>query len=295
MPPIVHLVDASPYIFRAFHSLPKTIRDPSGRPVNAVYGFVGFLLRLFEEESPTHLGICFDGSLTTSFRNDLYAGYKAQREPPPPELVAQVDDSRELARLMGARTFSDDRFEADDLIATLARQALESGWKAVVVSSDKDLAQLVSEHVEWFDLARGVRFGPAEVVARFGVRPDQITDYIGLAGDSVDNIPGVRGVGPKSAVALLSRWDELEAVYAELDGVAELEIRGAKALRERLRAGRDDALLSKQLATVVEQVELSGSLDDLVIRSLDLGGLEAACGRLGFRTLSARIRTQLGG
>jgi len=289
----VHLVDASPYVFRAFHSLPATIVDSTGRPANAVYGFAGFLLRLLADERPSHLGVCFDGSLTTSFRNELYADYKAHRDPPPAELEAQVADCREMARLMGARTFVDQRFEADDLIATLVRRVLERGWKAVVVTSDKDLTQLVSDRVTLLDFAREVRLGPAEVAAKLGVRPDQVPDYLGLAGDSVDNIPGVRGVGPKSATALLARWDGLEGIYAEVDRVVELEIRGAKSLRDRLLAGREDALLSKRLATVVDTVTLDGSPTDLELRPPDEPALERLCSRLGFRTLPGRIRQQL--
>jgi len=258
----VHLIDASPYIFRAWFSLPE-MEDPAGRPVSAVRGFAEFLLRYLVEQAPTHVACTFDESLNTSFRNDLYPPYKAQRELPPKELEDQLVGCQRVARAVGVPTFVDDRYEADDLIATLLAPLAEQGHRGVVVTSDKDLAQLVTEDVEMYDFAKDVRFGPAEVREKFGVEPGQIPDYLGLAGDAVDNIPGVRGVGAKTAAALLGSFADLDELYAGLERVAEVGVRGARTLGAKLEAARDEALLSRTLATVSTEAPASATLDDL--------------------------------
>ncbi len=259
----IHLVDASPYIFRAFFSIPDKMVGRAGTPVNAVYGFTQFLIRLIDEEEVTHLGLAFDKSLTTSFRNDIYPDYKAQRALPPPDLEAQQDWCRDVGAALGAATYDDLRYEADDLIATLCHQLEPQGHEIVVVSSDKDLAQLVGDRVSLFDFAKSERYDAAAVVAKFGVRPDQIADYLGLAGDSVANIPGGAGVGKKPAVALLAELDSLDEIYEGLDDVSSLEIRGAKSLRRKLDEQRETALLSRRLATVATDAPVRADLGEL--------------------------------
>jgi len=292
-PATVHLVDASPYVFRAFFSLPDSIRDPEGRPVNAVYGFAGFLVKLVEIDAPSHLALAFDRSLTTSFRNDFYPGYKAGRELPPPALEAQIDDCLELGRAFGAACFIDERYEADDLIAALVDRLGERGHGAVIVTSDKDLAQLVSGRVALWDFARGERYGPAEVEAKFGVPPERIPDLLALAGDPVDSIPGVPGVGKKTAAALLGALGDLESVYRRLEEVPRLQIRGAASLAAKLAAHRETAFLSKRLATVAPEAPLAGweasDLDALAYRGADPALLDPLCERLGFGALRDRI------
>lgn len=285
-----HLVDASPYVFRAFFSVPTSLVGPDGAPVNAVHGFASFLLKLVDDEKPTHLAVAFDGSLTASFRNELYAPYKAQRELPPAELEAQYDACMEVARALGAHVAIDDRFEADDLIATWCQSLVRRGHGAVVVTSDKDLAQLVGERVELLDFARGERFDPAAVKARFGVRPDQIREFLGLAGDAVDNIPGVAGVGQKTAAALLAAFDDLDALYADLARVAELELRGARTLAAKLEAGRELAFLSRELATLSCKAPAKAGLRDLAFRGADPALVDPLFERLGFQRLRERIR-----
>ena len=238
-PDTVYLVDASPYVFRAYFSLPDSIRTPAGEPIHAAYGFASFLLKLIADEAPSHLAVAFDESLTTSFRNDLYPDYKAQRELPPAELEAQLGACRELADAFGAATFADAVYEADDIVATLAEQATAAGLPAVVVSGDKDLAQLVGDGVTLYDFAREERLGPAEVMERFGCRPEQVAELLALQGDAVDNIPGVPGVGKKTARALLAAFDDLDDLYARLDEVPDLALRGAAcAGRQARRAPR---------------------------------------------------------
>ena len=285
----VHLVDASPYVFRAYFALPDSITGPDGRPVNAVRGFADFLVRLVAEESPTHLGVAFDESLTTSFRNDFFPDYKAQRALPPPELEAQLEACREMAEALGAATYADERFEADDLIATLVAQLREAGHGAVVVSNDKDLAQLVSDDVAWLDFARGTRYTPAGVEEKFGVRPDQIADLLGLAGDSVDNIPGVKGVGKKTAVALLRALGNIEGIYELLDEVADLPIRGAGSVRTRLEADRENAFLSKRLATTSTDAPAPLDLEALRYTGPDVAALDPLLARLGLEGMRGRM------
>ncbi len=289
MPDTAFLVDASPYVFRAYFSLPDTMRSPDGSPVNAVYGFAGFLVKLLTEERPGHVGVAFDGSLTTSFRNDWYPQYKAQRELPPPELEAQLDACREVAEGLGLASWIDDRYEADDLIATAAEQVLAEGGACVVVSPDKDLAQLVGERVQLYDYARGTRLDPAGVQERFGVPPGLVADFLGLAGDAVDNIPGVRGVGPKTAAALLGALGDLDAVYADLDAVAALPIRGARGLAGKLAAERETAFLSRRLATVARDAPLRTGLAELAWPGADRGRLEPVLERLGLERLAGRV------
>jgi len=285
----VHLVDASPYVFRAYFSLPDSIRTPDGEPINAAYGFASFLLKLITEEEVSHLAVAFDESLNTSFRNELYADYKAQRELPPPELEAQLGACKELCRAFGATTLSDDRLEADDIVGTLADAVTAAGHRGVVVSSDKDLAQLVSDDVELYDFGKDERLGPDEVLERFGCRPAQVPDLLGLQGDPVDNIPGVPGVGKKTARALLAEFDDLDDLYARLDEVAGLSFRGAGTLAPKLEEYREIAFLSRRLATVVRDADFDGSLDALAYPGADPAAVGPLFERLGFEKIRDRI------
>lgn len=286
----VHLVDASPYIFRAHFSLPGSIKTPDGRPAAASYGFTSFLLKLIADEKPTHLGVAFDRHLSSSFRNDFFPAYKAQRVKPPPEIEAQIDTCLEIAASLGAATFIDDRYEADDLIGTLCARLEEAGHGAVIVTSDKDLTQLVTDRTSLLDFAKGVRYTAETVREKFGVRPDQMADYLGLAGDTVDNIPGVKGIGATSAAELLARFGHLEELYARLDELPRLPLRGAKSLHAKLAAARETALLSQRLATVERAVP---GVDD-TLASLEYLGADAVrtdelFARLGFNKIRERV------
>ncbi|HMB53106.1 MAG TPA: 5'-3' exonuclease H3TH domain-containing protein [Thermoanaerobaculia bacterium] len=286
--PTACLVDASPYVFRAYFSLPSSIETPDGAPANAVYGFASFLMKLLAEEAPSHLAVAFDESLTTSFRNDLYPDYKAQRELPPAELEAQLAACREVAEALGAATFADDTYEADDLVATLVER-LPATARGVVVSGDKDLAQLVGERVTLYDFAKGDRLGAAEVMAKFGVEPAQVADLLALQGDAVDNIPGVPGIGAKTAAALFAHFSDLDDLYARLGEVAGLPIRGAKSLAGKLEEHRDTAFLCRRLATVVRDVSIDASFDDLAWHGADRAAIEALFDRLGFGRIRDRV------
>lgn len=287
----VLLVDASPYIFRAHFSLPSSIKTPDGRPAAAAYGFTSFLLKLTADEKPTHLGVAFDRSLNSSFRNEIYPAYKEQRVLPPPELEAQLEACEEIAAALGAATFIDDRYEADDLIGTLCAHLEKRGHGAIIVTSDKDLAQLVSERVSLFDFGKGIRYTPRDVFEKFGVRPDQMTDFLGLAGDTVDNIPGIKGIGAKSAAELLARFGHLEELYERLDELPWMSsLRGAKSLHAKLAAGREIAFLSRQLATVARDVPgVRGTLESLEYRGADPARVETLFKRLGFNKIRERV------
>ena len=289
--PTVHLIDASPYIFRAYFSIPATLVEPQGSPVNAVHGFAWFLIELAEKESVTHAAVTFDESLTTSFRNDLFAEYKAQRALPPKELEAQLKACQEVAKALGFATFVSHRYEADDLIAALCAPVTKAGGSAVIVTSDKDLAQLVGERVTLLDWARGARLGPAEVREKFGVDPCRIADWLALVGDTVDNIPGVPGVGPKAASALLGAFGSIEALFDRLDEVPSLKVRGAASLRAKLEGRREQALLSKRLATVAHDAPAAASLEDLVFRGADRAQVDALAARLGMKGLAGRVKS----
>lgn len=285
----IHLIDASPYIFRAHFSMPSSLVDPEGRAAGATYGFASFLLKLLAQEEPSHLAVAFDGSLTASFRNEIYPEYKAKREVPPPELLAQLENCRRVAQCLGMATFIDDRFEADDLIGTLAALMLEAGQRSVIVTSDKDLAQLVSGSITLLDFARETRYSIPDVEEKFGVHPAQIIDLLALAGDAVDNIPGVRGIGNKTAVSLLRTFNDLDAIYERLDEVEQLPIRGAASVRAKLESGREMAYLSRELATVHRHVPLEASFGDLAYRGADRECVETLFEELGFERIRQRI------
>ena len=265
MPPVVHLIDASPYLFRAWFSLPKTIVDDVGKPVNAVYGFMQFLGRYLADEQATHAAVTFDRHFNHSFRNDFYAPYKAHREASPPELEAQVDPAVAAVETLGIATFIDERYEADDLIATLIERTQAAKTEYVIVSSDKDLAQLVSDRVTLVDPARRLRFDAAGVLEKFGVRPGQMTDFLGLAGDAVDNIPGVRGIGPKTAAQLLQRYGTLEGIYENVDAMKRSGVRSDATLAAKLEANVALAGLSKRLVTVSVEAPIEVTLEGLRI------------------------------
>lgn len=291
--PTVHLIDASPYLFRAWFSLPKSIVDPGGKPVNAVYGFVSFLAKYIVDERPTHIAVAFDRHFNGSFRNEIYPAYKAHREASPPELEAQVDPAVEVTEALGIASFIDERYEADDLIATVLDRTKRSSANYVIVTSDKDLAQLVSERVTLANPAKNERFDAAAVEAKFGVKPSQITDYLGLAGDAVDNIPGVAGIGPKTAADLLRRYGSLEGIYEAVPALRQSRKRTEISLATKLAEHVELAGLSKRLATVATDAPVEVSLDDLRYRGLDEARLGTLFARLGFHTLRERITRDL--
>jgi len=235
VPKTAYLIDASIYIFRAWFSVPDSMRGENGIPVNAIYGFCRFLTEFAERSKAQYVGIAFDESLTQSFRNEIYPEYKTNRELPPEDLKRQFQYCRRLAEAAGFYCVGSARYEADDLLATMASQMRERGFRSVIVSGDKDLAQVLRGQDFWWDFARDRQLDHAKVIEKFGVPPTAIQDYLGLCGDAVDNIPGVPGIGPKTATALLAEYGSLEGVLDNLDKVAQLKVRGAKNLPAKLK------------------------------------------------------------
>jgi 5'-3' exonuclease len=285
---LLYLIDALPYVFRAYFAV-REMTNPQGHPVHAVFGFATFLMQLLRQEPLTHIGVAFDESLTTSFRNAFFPAYKANRELPPPELERQLTYCQAVARAMGMQVFVDQKYEADDLIGTLAQQAAQHGVEVVVVSNDKDLMQLVTPRVTFYDFARKRRFNHTAVTAHMGVQPEQIPDLLGLQGDPVDNIPGVRGVGAKTARSLLQSFHDIEVLYADLERVETLPLRGAKSLRHKLAAGREDAFMSKRLATIALDAPVVYAPDALTYRGALASEVTPLFDELGFRRLAQRV------
>jgi len=292
-PQPVYLVDASVYIFRAWFSMPDRFADAAGRPTNAVYGFARFLCELLEETEARDIAVAFDESLTTSFRNDIYSDYKANRDPAPEALQLQFAWCKDLTRLLGLPVYFNDRFEADDLIAGLAGLNRSQGRTICVVTGDKDLAQLVHEGDFWWDFARKRRFDSTGIRNHFGVHPHQIADFLALTGDAVDNIPGVPGVGPKTAQALLAHFGSLDAIYDRLDEIAWLKIRGAKSLAAKLRSNEGAARLARQLTGLDDRIEALGEAPTVARTSGQGDLLDALLDGLGFgRPLRERLHRQ---
>lgn len=287
----LYLVDSSVYVFRAWFSMPSEFVNDDGHPTHAVYGFASFLLTLLERARPSHIALAFDESLTTSFRNEIYPDYKANRDPAPEELKRQFAWCRELGAALGIPCFSDGRYEADDLIGTLAEVARPEGYRVSIVSSDKDLAQVLGPNDELWDFARNRHVAYDAVPERFGVRAEQIADFLALTGDPVDNIPGVPGVGPKTAGALLGHFDDLDALLARIDEVAGLPLRGAKGLARRLDEHQEAARLARRLTLIHREAECIRPPLDLSWSGPNLDLLDSLCAELGFgRMLRQRAR-----
>ena len=248
--PALHLVDASMYVFRAWHSMPDEFHDADGWPTNAVHGFARFLLELLERERPRHIAIAFDEALDSCFRNAIYPAYKANRDPAPPELRRQFAWCKALCKAVGLVTLAHTDYEADDLIGTAVHAGRRDGFRSIIVSADKDLSQLLQADDEQYDFAKAVRWKADGVKARHGVHAHQIADYLALTGDAVDNIPGISGIGAKSAAVLLAHFESLDALLARIDEVPFLRLRGAAGMATRLREQREHALLWRQLTTI---------------------------------------------
>lgn len=268
-----YLIDASVYVFRAHYSLPDDMVDAEGNPVNALYGFCRFLGDFMEQVKPERVAVLFDESLTTSFRTAIYPEYKANREPAPPELKRQFTQCRQFTRALGLMECAHPNYEADDLIGTLVTEARVKGRPSTIVSRDKDLAQLLTKVDVFWDFAGRGKLKYDQILENFGVWPEQIADFLALAGDSVDNIKGVPGVGKKTAAALLEHFGSLDNIYANLDSVHEVNVRGAKTLAEKLAAHKEDAILARRLTGIACDAPYERPLTGLKPTAPDLGAI----------------------
>ena len=288
--PLVHLFDGHVYIFRAYYSMPS-MTAADGTPCNAAYGFANTLIRYATEEDPSHVGVCFDAAMT-SFRNEVEPEYKAQRGEPPDDLEPQFDLCHEISVALGFATYEVDDYEADDLLGTIADEVVRRKADARVLTTDKDLCQLVREdgRVVVYDLAKEKTFDADAVREKFGVSPAQIPDYLGLVGDTIDNLPGVPGIGAKSAAAVLQAFETIENVPDDFEAWGDVSVRGAKRMAEKIAEHRDRALKTKDLATVLREVPgVKPGLSDLAYRGADRERVEELFERLGWNRIYDRI------
>jgi DNA polymerase-1 len=286
-PPRLYIVDGSGFIFRAFHALPPLTRKSDGLPVGAVAGFCNMIWKLLVDmkaapDAPTHLAVVFDHSETT-FRNRLYADYKAHRPPPPEDLVPQFPLVREATKAFGVPALEMPGYEADDLIAAYACKVRDLGGEVVIVSSDKDLMQLVGDRVTMLDTMKNVRIGPAEVMEKFGVPPEKVVDVQALCGDSVDNVPGAPGIGVKTASALINEYGDLDTLLARAS-----EIKQEKR-RQTLIDFAEQIRLSRQLVQLDRETPLPEPLDALAVEEPDPKVLGAFLEAMEFKTLARRV------
>jgi len=285
-PKHVFLIDGSGFIFRAFHALPP-MTSPEGTPVNAVFGFTKMLMKLLDDTDADRIAVIFDRAQKT-FRSDIYADYKAHRPPPPEELIPQFALVREATEALNVPAVDMDGFEADDLIATYARQAAEQGAEVTIVSSDKDLMQLVGPKITMLDAMKNRVIGEAEVVEKFGVGPDRVIDVQALAGDSSDNVPGVAGIGVKTAAQLIEEYGDLDSLLERAG-----EIKQPKR-REKLIEQAEMARISRDLVTLRDDAPVEAALEDFHVREPEpdvlLGFLEAQ----GFKSLVVQWQARLG-
>src|SRR5687768_12404903 len=292
----LYLVDGSAYIFRAYHRLPP-LTDPQGTPVGAVYGYTTMLWKLAEDlnkaDGPTHLGVILDKA-STSFRNAIYDQYKANRPPPPDDLVPQFPLIRDATRAFSLQCIEEDDLEADDLIASYAREATRRGWDVTIVSSDKDLMQLVGRCAEphdgteggcidMLDTMKNQRIDVPEVIEKFGVPPELVGDVLALMGDSVDNVPGIYGIGPKTASKLIQDHGSLQGALDAAEGMK------PGKLRERLIEGREMALLSRVLVQLKEDCPLPMPLEDFKLTKIPEEPLAEFLTAHGFTSLLKRL------
>jgi DNA polymerase I len=282
----LYLVDGSGYIFRAYHRLPPltNIRD---EPVGAVYGYTTMLWKLADAlhkaDGPTHMAVILDAS-GKSFRNDIYPEYKAHRPPAPEDLVPQFPMIRDATRAFSLPCIEEKGLEADDIIASYAVAAVREGWKVTVVSSDKDLMQLIDPgKIDMLDTMKNVRLGPEAVIEKFGVGPEQLGDVLALMGDSADNVPGVPGIGPKTAAKLMQEFGSLEAVLGAAEAMK------PSKMRENLIAFADQARLSRVLVTLKEDAALPQPLDSLLLQQIPEPPLREFLEHHGFKSLLAKV------
>ena len=285
-PKHVFLIDGSGFLFRAFHALPPMTRD-DGTPVNAVFGFTKMVMKLIDETDADYIAVIFDRARKT-FRSEIYADYKANRPPPPDELIPQFQLVRDATEAMNVPAIDMDGFEADDLIATYARQAAEAGAEVTIVSSDKDLMQLVTDKITMFDAMKNRVIGHEQVVEKFGVGPDRVVDVQSLAGDSTDNVPGVQGIGVKTAAQLINEYGDLNSLLANAG-----EIKQPKR-REKLIEQADMARISRELVRLDDNVPVTHDWESFKVKAPDPDVLLPFLKQQNFRSLVSTMQARLG-
>jgi 5'-3' exonuclease len=290
---VIYLIDASVYVFRAYYSMPSDMTDRDGQPAHATFGFARFLGALIERATPRYIAVAFDESLTTSFRNQLYPAYKANRDPPPADLKQQFASCREFCRHVGVQAFSHAHYEADDIVGTLMTRCRREGLPATLVTRDKDFAQLIRAGDVYWDYADNAHYRYHQIEDRFGVAPERFADFLALMGDSVDNIKGVPGVGPKTAAALMKVFASLEELYDSLDQVADIPVRGAGKLAAKLTEHREAVFLARRLTEIACDMPLEIARAELARRAPDVVALTEFFDRHNFGPMLRRQAERL--
>jgi len=289
------LIDASIYIFQYYFSLPDHWVSDSGWPTAAVYGYSTFLIRLLSEHQPDRVAACFDESLETGFRHRLYPAYKSSRALPDEGLAFQLKACRNISELLGIATYGSEEYEADDLLGSLYQQLQRSPQPIALLTRDKDLGQLLRRPQDYlWDYAANQRHYSEDIKQKFGVLPSQFIDYLALVGDPSDDIPGVPGIGQKTAAKLLHHYGSIEQLWQAPNDLSSLPIRGAHQLRDKLETHQEQLQLSQTLARIVTDIELIQSVNDLNLRLPQWARLRSFCSTMGFEKLFVRAQKQLG-
>ncbi len=276
----IFLIDASSLFFRAFYAI-RPLTSPAGLPTNAIYGFLTMVTKILKDEKPDYIVFCYDRK-EPSFRKEIYNDYKANRSETPEDLVPQIPYIKKIADLFGIPSLEVARFEADDLIGTLTKVSRKHDLDVYIVSGDKDFGQLVGPHVWLFDTMKNIKYDSAGVVEKWGVKPEQMIDYLALVGDASDNVPGVMGIGPKGAQKLLSDFGSLENIYDNIE-----QIKGA--IQEKLKVSKDDAFLSKKLVTIETEVPVAQGLESYHTREPNLPEIQKLLTELNFKNLEKTL------
>ena len=270
-----YLVDSSIYIFRGWHVYPEHMTDSNGHPSNAVYGFTEFLHELIRLEQPEYIACAFDAKQTNSYRREIFPEYKANRPPAPEELKRQFKHCRDFCRAAGIADYSSNRYEADDIIGTLATRLREQGYAITIISADKDLAQLIRPGDIWWDFARDKIMHYRDVEKTFGVCPELIADLLALSGDAIDNVPGIPGVGYKMASNLLRKYPGVELVLDNIHKISEMKFRGSARIQRLVEQHKDLLPMTKLLTTIVTDAEFRGPKQDLRWHGVEESALHA--------------------
>ncbi len=304
------LIDASIYIFQYYFALPDHwFSEKESWPTAAVYGYTNFLIRLLKEQRPERAAVCFDESLESCFRNDIYTQYKSSRVLPDESLAFQLAACKKVTSLLGFTTFASKTHEADDLLGSLYQSLRRSKKPIAVLTRDKDLGQIILREQDFLwdysavnedqgkkssntinpYIEKGIKYYPCDIEQKFGVRPQQLSDYLALVGDISDDIPGVPGVGKVTAKSLLGHFANIEAILSNVDEIGALSIRGGKGLIEKIIAHKEQIVMAKKLATIVTTLPLITAVDDLVLKKPSLIQYQKFCKEMGFPRLHNSI------
>ncbi len=277
----LYLIDVSSMFFRAFYAI-RPLTSPSGLPVNAIYGFLSMITKLMKEEKPEYMVFCYDRK-EPSFRKEMYQDYKAHRSEMPEDLGKQIPYIKGLADILGIPSLEVPSFEADDIIGTLTKYGRRQGMEVIIVSGDKDFAQLIEDHVVIFDTMKDVRYDAKLAFEKWGVRPDQFIDFLSIIGDTSDNIPGVKGIGEKGAIKLLEQYQHIEEIYEKIDKVE------PKGIREKLIASKDNCLISKKLVTITTDIPIDDNLEVYKLKDWKKEELRTFLREMNFKTFEKNL------